>query len=191
MDRKGLDRIYDFAVKSNRIKGLRRTGWVMSGIKHPEHVGDHSFSTAMLSFLMAHRMGLDAHRCMLMGLMHDVHEAITGDIASRPNERDQKYTNARKKAMEKRDTLLMLSLLPASERAYLARVFKELEAGMTRESRLVKEVDRLDVALQLLVYGKRMGKARRDEFICYADRKITMPELRYMLDRARKEIPGS
>lgn len=189
-DSRGLDRIYGFVVRANRIKGLDRAGWVMSGIAHPEHVGDHSFSTALLSFIMARRLGLDAHKCMLMALVHDVHEAITGDIPSRLHEKDQEYTNARKKALERRDTMSMLSMLPVADRASLAKIWKELDAGKTRESALVREVDRLDIALQLLVYHKRMKKYRRDEFLDYADGRITVPELRYMLSRTRKEILG-
>ncbi|MGC9099522.1 MAG: HD domain-containing protein, partial [Candidatus Micrarchaeia archaeon] len=95
-----LDSILKFMLKVDKLKEIKRTGWVISKVKDPEHVADHSFSTAAVSYLLAKKMGLDAEKCAIMGLFHDINEVLTGDIATRADERMQKLTNKVKKRLE-------------------------------------------------------------------------------------------
>ena len=51
---KVVDRILAFMVRVDGLKHVDRTGWVIKRIRsRPEHVADHSFSTALLSYIMA------------------------------------------------------------------------------------------------------------------------------------------
>lgn len=48
-----------------------------------ENVAEHSFYVGMLSYQLAYSIGLgeaEARYCLKMGLMHDLPEAVTGDI---------------------------------------------------------------------------------------------------------------
>ena len=63
-----------------KLKELERTGWAMRGVKRPESVADHSFGTAILSMILAKDEGLDVGKAAMMALVHDLPEAVVGDI---------------------------------------------------------------------------------------------------------------
>lgn len=66
MDAKKLDKILDFMVEVDKLKRVKRTGWVNSGIKDPESVADHSFSMAILAYMIAKTRKLDAEKAMII-----------------------------------------------------------------------------------------------------------------------------
>ncbi len=107
---KELDGILRFMLRADKLKEIERTGWLISKVKNPEHDGDHSYSTAVLSYLLAKRMGLSAERCAVMGLFHDINEVITGDIATRYDKSLQKVSPEAKKRLKKRDELKLASI---------------------------------------------------------------------------------
>ena len=183
-----LDRILGFMVEADKLKAVKRTGWVISGIRNPEHVGDHSYGTALLAYMFAKRMGLDADKCAIMGVIHDINEVITGDIATRLDKRKQKVPDAAKKRLQRRSELKMLSYLGASDRKHLRKLLDELHECKSREARLVKQVDKLEWVIQLVAYHKHMKKERVEEFILNAERKVDLPELRYIIEKVRRQV---
>lgn len=72
MEKEELESIMEFMLHANKVKEIKRTGWVLNKVENPEHVGDHQYSTALLSYLIGKAKGLDAGKCMAMGLIHDV-----------------------------------------------------------------------------------------------------------------------
>lgn len=66
-----------FLLEVGGLKRIPRTGWLRT-IKNPESVADHSFRVAIMGLLAPD--GLDKARCMLLGLCHDIPEAVAGDI---------------------------------------------------------------------------------------------------------------
>jgi putative hydrolase of HD superfamily len=182
MDKKALDRITGFMVEVAKVKGINRTGWVLSGVKHPEHVGDHMFSTAVLSYLLAKNAGLDADKCLKMALLHDIHEAITGDIPSRNG-----VSSKRKDRLEVRDTTRVLSRLGSSG-GELRSLLREFIRCRTVEARFVHEVDKLDYVVQLMQYSSRMKPAMVREFLSSGGNGIHAPELRHIYDKVRKHV---
>jgi len=84
---RGLDRI-------RALKSLARTGWLQSGVPpgEAETVADHSFESAVISLLMAlecRRRGVevDPLKAAVLALLHDLPEAVTGDIPRWSKER--------------------------------------------------------------------------------------------------------
>ncbi len=192
MERKELDMVFRFMLAANRIKSLKRSGWVLSGIDEPEHVGDHSFGVALLSYIMAKNMGLDADKCMRMGLIHDVCEAVHGDIARRPTEALQGITNREKEAIEDRSMRRMLSVLSRKDRAHFAGLWRESIEMKTPESRVVRAADGMDLLLQLTEYSKRIGDAERlEEFLTTSKRKMSGDDFLYLYGKARRRILSS
>jgi putative hydrolase of HD superfamily len=189
MNNKDLDKILEFMLKVSKIKEEKRSGWLINKIPSEEHVADHIFSTTLLSYIFGKRKKLDADRCMGMALMHDIHEAITGDIATRPNEEDQKVTNNEKKRLEHTDTIALLSCLPKNEAKFIRELWDEYDAQETKEAKLVSQIDKLDYIIQAIVYSKKLrGKKKFEEFFITAERKIKDPELFYLFERAKKII---
>ncbi|MGH2411415.1 MAG: HD domain-containing protein, partial [Chloroflexota bacterium] len=61
------------------LKHLPRTGWLDREVASPESVAAHSWRLAVLAWIVASEVGLDANRAMAIALMHDLPEAVTGD----------------------------------------------------------------------------------------------------------------
>jgi len=188
VDEANLDRLDDFLRLAIKLKGIDRTGWVISEVRNPEHVGDHSFSTALTSFLMARHMGLDANKCMLMALIHDLNEVFTGDIATRFNESDQVIDNSSKKKIEEENTAKILALLPKEDGEYLHEVAKEYLLGESAEAKLVHQADTLDYILLLRAYSARMKPGMKEEFMLTAGRKIDTEEFKYLYEKVCVEL---
>ncbi|KAF2745986.1 P-loop containing nucleoside triphosphate hydrolase protein [Sporormia fimetaria CBS 119925] len=77
------------------IEGLKNTtwkGWTLRGIPHPESVSDHMYRMAVMCLLQP---GIDDNvrtRAIKMCLIHDMGEAITGDITpSDGNSKEGKF----------------------------------------------------------------------------------------------------
>ena len=189
MDKPHLDKILNFMVGADKLKEVKRSGWLISKIKNPEHVGDHSYSTALLSYLLAKRMGLDADKCMIMALLHDINEAITGDIATRYDKRKQAVQSREKSLMERRNELKMLLPLSASDRKMFKSFMGALYLAKTKEARLVKQVDKLDYVIQLINYSKFMKSDERvNELFLTAESMMDIPEVVYLYNKVKRTI---
>lgn len=77
----------DFITLLTRLKATKRTGWVRSGVEGPESIADHMYRMAVMAMICGgdgNSMGggrpVDVARCVKMALVHDVAEAIVGDI---------------------------------------------------------------------------------------------------------------
>uniref|UniRef100_A0A8C4QVJ6 HD domain containing 2 n=1 Tax=Eptatretus burgeri TaxID=7764 RepID=A0A8C4QVJ6_EPTBU len=65
-------------------KRTERAGWVHRGIRSPESVSDHMYRMAIMAFLPQDPV-LCKERCMKMALVHDMAEALVGDITPADN----------------------------------------------------------------------------------------------------------
>ncbi len=190
-DKKDMDRIFRFILEVDKAKEVKRTGWVLGGIKEPERVGDHIFSTAILSYLMGKKLRLDADRCMKIALLHDIHEVITGDIAT---PMDRKWSvdidNKTKKRLETQDSMKMLSYLgeSPSKREFRSLIDDWLHSK-TKEAKLVHEVDALDFVIQLVHYSKKIkDDVAVKSFLYSGDKRIHTEELRYVYNKVKAQI---
>ena len=186
---KELDGILRFMLRADKLKEIERTGWLISKVKDPEHDGDHSYSTAVLSYLLAKRMGLSAERCAVMGLFHDINEVITGDIATRYDKSLQKVPPEAKKSIERRNELKLASILIGKEGIGLREILNEYYMQRTEEAKLVKQVDKLDYIVQIALYSKKMESDERvEEFFKTAGSRIDIPEVRYIFEKIKKKV---
>src|SRR5690242_15589080 len=73
--------ILDLLGHAEALKRLPRTGWLHIGVQAPESVADHSYRIALLTLLVAAgEPALDLARALTIALVHDLPEAIAGDI---------------------------------------------------------------------------------------------------------------
>ena len=186
---KGLDSILRFMLRADKLKEVERTGWLIAKIQNPEHDGDHSYSTAAMSYLIAKRMGLDAERCAVMGLFHEINEVITGDIATRFDKSMQAVPPKTKRKLERQNELRLVAILDKKEKDGLRAVLDEYYAQRTMEAKLVKQVDKLDYIVQIIIYSKRIKSNERvEEFFKTADMRIDIPEVRYIFEKIREKV---
>ncbi len=184
-----LDKITKFMLEADKLKAVDRRGWVIRKVHKPEHVADHSYSTALLSYILAKKLGLNANKCIIMALTHDINEVITGDIATRAKERLQKVNNADKSKIEHNNTLKMLGYLDKSSESHLRKILAELKTRKSKEAQLVDQADKLDYILQLIPYHKHIKKdIDVEEFFETAARRITIPELLYIYNKVKKQV---
>jgi len=158
MDEKILKEIIEFSKVAGKLKKVERTGWGMRvGIKNAESVADHTFRTALMAMVIADMRNLDiekinTEKIMRMALMHDLGEAIIGDWDALQTKLEGKVEEKQKK--EDEALRKILAVLPKELEEKYAKIWKELTEGETPESKLFKQVDRLELLLQSLEYEK-------------------------------------
>ena len=165
---------FDFA----QLKNLYRQGWPKRGVaqSHCESVADHSFSVALLGYVLAHhyRPDLDHAKVMALGLIHELGEIDAGDITPLDNMSDT-HKSEREYASVRR----VFSGLADSDR-YVS-LWLEFENRSSLEAKFVGQVDRLEMALQACLY-ERLGYTALEDFFPYVRERITDPCLMPLLE---------
>jgi len=162
----------------NHLKQLYRQGWLRRGIpdQRCESVAEHTFAVAVLGLLLCDSAfpKLNSQRVLRMALLHDFGEIYTGDIIpSDPISLEEKHQ------LEQEAIQQVLGELPGAE-DYLA-LWGEFESGETPEAQLVRQLDRLEMALQASVY-EHQGMGDLSEFYATARAALSDPGLRQILD---------
>ncbi len=176
----------------NHLKQLYRQGWLRRGLpaSQCETVAEHSFATALLVLLLCDEAfpTLDGERALRMALIHDLGEVYAGDFTPADEiGADEKHRR------EHSGFAQILGGLPNGQ-AYLA-LWEEFEAGETGEARLVRQVDRLEMALQAAVYERQPQFDLPDlgEFYDSVQAALSSPVLIQILDalvQLRPPQPG-
>ena len=149
-----------FFAMLSRMKYIQR--WALMRNTYRENICEHTAEVAMLSHALAlitnRRFGgtVNAERCVMLALYHDVPEILTGDMPTPIKYHDDTlktaYTQVERGAAER-----LLSRLPDDLREdYTAYLLPESDGDM--ESRLVKAADKLS-ALINCVEELKMGNA--------------------------------
>ena len=138
------------------LKKLKRKGWVRKAkIRNAETVAAHSYGVALLSMILSDLKGYDTEKTLKMALLHDLSESLVGDLT--PEEISKQEKDSREnEAMEK-----ILSKLPKKLRTEYFKLWKELQGEKSKEAKLVKKVDKLDMKLQALFYSKEFRERKR------------------------------
>jgi putative hydrolases of HD superfamily len=182
-----IDSLLRFFHLAGRLKETARAGWRLRGIDRPESVADHSFRLALLALVLAPRSDppLDAGRCVAMALVHDLAESIVGDITPYDGVTAEEKRRREEEAMRRLDSL--------AGGAGLLELWAEYDAAETAEARFVKELDKLETAMQAAEYvqGGAASAADLREFRESADRRLMLPITRALLDAlSRGDAPG-
>ncbi len=158
------------------LKGLPRTGWLRRGVSPDdcESVADHTLGVATLCLLLLDGRGLDRERVLHMTVLHDLGEARVGDLTPADG-----VSGADKHRLEAEAVRGILGDLPGGD-AHL-EIWLEYEAGETPEARFVRQVDKLEMALQAAAYD-RQGYEGLEEFHASAREAVDDPDLLAILD---------
>ncbi|KAL4078931.1 HD domain-containing protein [Scleroderma yunnanense] len=146
------DRLAFFHVLE-RLKTQKRTGWIDHSIPNPESIADHMYRMAVLAMCTSDK-GLDVAKCVMMCVVHDLAEAQVGDITPREGISKEEKRRLESEAMHN----FMHDMLHGSEAALrIEALWKEYEEQQTKEARFVKDLDRLEMALQAREYEETHG----------------------------------
>jgi putative hydrolase of HD superfamily len=140
--------LLDFLRKAERLKTVTRSAFTTTG--DAESVAEHTWRLALMASLLApHFPDVDPLRLIRMCLIHDLGEAIGGDIpAPEQARRLQQGENEGKSAGERRDLLEVIASLPESDRLEITALWDEYETAATPTARLAKGLDKLETILQ-------------------------------------------
>lgn len=200
------DNLLDFLGQAGRLKRLRRKGWVDRGVVEPESVADHSYRLALLTLLAGSLIpGLDVSRAVVLALVHDLPEALAGDwtpfdrdleagvdpaLLFRSPPRYHPEFEAEKTARERAALRQMVAGLPDALARLLSQAWEEYETRVTPEARLVRQLDKVETALQAVEYRAEQPEVMIDSFLLGAEAECVDPParelLRALLQRAER-----
>lgn len=130
----------EFLRKVEKLKSNTRHSVTADGV--PESVAAHSWRITLMAYLLKNECkDIDMQKVMAMCLIHDIGEAVTGDIASfNKTEEDEE--------IEKKAIRQLLLELPEEVGAEMAQLFDEMDALETKEAKFFKALDRMEAVIQ-------------------------------------------
>lgn len=150
----------DFLTLCHRLKTTKRAGWVMKDIQNPESVADHMYRMGLMGLIASDIPGINRDKCIKMAIVHDMAEAIVGDIT--PSDGIPKLEKSRR---EREALDYMCRLLGGGSRAKeIGDLWMEYEESSSPEARIVKDFDKVEMILQALEYENEQGKDLDDFF---------------------------
>jgi putative hydrolase of HD superfamily len=169
--------LLDFFQVIGKLKKTKRTGWVREGVPNAESVAEHIYRVTIMSMLLAKKT-VNVDKVVRMALVHDIAEAVVGDIVV---ERGEKTDLKAKEQKDKLEREAMRKLCDSIKRKDLFDTWSEFEDGNSEEAKFVKQMDKLEMALQAYEYETAHGK-NLDEFFKSAKSRMSDPELLQLLD---------
>lgn len=140
--------ILDFLRAAERLKTTTRSAWTSGG--RSESVAEHTWRLCLMAMVLAPDFpGIDLAKLMKICVIHDLGEAIGGDVPAPEQARRAASGGWQGKAAdERRDLLELLGPLPEELRTEISGLWDEYDAAATAEARLAKALDKLETILQ-------------------------------------------
>tara|TARA_B100001778_G_C18589684_1_gene631659 strand:+ start:1255 stop:1728 length:474 start_codon:yes stop_codon:yes gene_type:complete len=123
------------------LKDIARTGWVRNDVNNPESVAAHSWGMAILALKLTPEE-LDLSKVLSLCLVHDIPEVRVGDLTP--------HDDCSTKADDELSAMKELS-------PEWVHLFEEYELGESEEAKFVKQLDKLDMGLQAMIYESKQG----------------------------------
>jgi putative hydrolase of HD superfamily len=168
------------------LKKTKRTGWIERGVKLPESVSDHSFRLAVMALVFGKKMGCDTEKLAAICLVHDLPEAISGDLVldwSRFGGAFRGISEEEKKKREAEAEKQLFSGLDSETAEHFDSLWKEFEEEKTREAKIAKQLDKFEMILQAFEYH-RAGNFEKEvwpNWLAANEKHIREPVLKKLL----------
>lgn len=132
--------LLEFLAMAEKLKCNTRHSYTSSG-RH-ESVAEHSFRLALMAYMVSDEVPeIDTDRVIRMCLIHDLGEAITGDIPSfEKTDSDE--------AAEDSAVSGFVNQLPEYWKKQLGEMYSEMNELKTPEAKLYKALDKLEAVIQ-------------------------------------------
>ena len=134
-----VEQLIKFLSVAEKLKCNTRHSKTSSG--RPESVAEHSWRLSLFAMLCADEYpDLDMNKVVRMCIIHDLGEAITGDVPSFEKTETNEMTE--KEAWDN-----LLAMLPEPYASEFAALCAEMEAKQTPEAKLYKALDNMEAVL--------------------------------------------
>ena len=139
--------VLEFLRAAERLKVVTRSAWTSAG--QPESVAEHSWRLCLMAIVLHPSFPeVDLGRLLRICVVHDLGEALHGDVPAPEQARAIAEGRGAKADEERRDLLELLAPLAPDTRAEIVALWDEYEAAVTPEARLAKALDKLETILQ-------------------------------------------
>ena len=166
--------ILDFFKTAANLKNISRQGWIDKlSLDTSESVADHSYSMAIMSMVISDLENYNSEKILKMVLLHDLAESKIGDYT--PGQ----ISVENKKKLENKAFFEIISNLPDNVRLQYLEIWQEYQESNSPESKLVHQIDKLEMILQARLYQKEgHPKEKLDSFFESAKTDIVHPKLK-------------
>ena len=148
MEPTALSGVVEFLRRAERLKTTTRSAYTSLG--RPESVAEHTWRLCLMALVLAPEFPeVDFARLIKICLVHDLGEAIGGDVPAPEQARRIAAGVATGKGdAERRDLLELLDTLPDDRRRELTALWDEYEGADSAEAKLAKALDKLETIMQ-------------------------------------------
>ena len=139
--------VLDFLRSAEALKTTLRSAYTSNG--RTESVAEHTWRVCLFAMVLAPSVpGVDFARLIRICLVHDLGEAVGGDVSAPEQANRLARGEQGKAADERRDLLALVSTLSPALRDEIVSLWDEYEAAVSPEARLAKAIDKLETILQ-------------------------------------------
>ena len=176
--------ILDFFKTAANLKKISRQGWIDKlSLENPESVADHSYSMAIMSMVISDLKKYDSEKILKMVLLHDLAESKIGDYTPEQLDKEKKNKledNAFHEIIEELPNLIKIQYL---------QIWQEYQQNTSLESKIVHQMDRLEMTLQAKIYQKEYHphQEKLESFFESAKKDITNPILKELFTEIIEE----
>ncbi len=149
-----MERFKEFLGAMEKIKHIKRSGWVERGVKNAESTADHIFMMALMCMTLPAE-GIDRAKAIKMALVHDIAEAKVGDIITTEAWQGGGHMpKAEKEKKEREGMKELLSTLPKETAKEIRELWEEFMEHKTPEAVFVSDIDIAERMIQAYRYHK-------------------------------------
>ena len=143
-----LPGVLAFLRAAERLKSTTRTGYTSTG--QQESVAEHTWRLCLMALVLRQSFTeIDFAKLVKICIIHDLGEAVNGDVSAPEQARRAAAGVAAGKAeQERRDLLELLMPLPTAVRDEITALWDEYEAAQSVEAKLAKGLDKLETIMQ-------------------------------------------
>lgn len=189
MRSENLEKMLEFLHVAGKLKKIYRFN------ADPDTDGDssadHSWRLALMAFVLADELKLDVNvnRAMKIALVHDIAEALTGDVDAR-HIKENKVTEEEKKRNESEAMGEICATLPEKISREIMSLWREYGEAKTKEARYIKALDKIETQIQTLEFGH--GNYNDSDLIgIYGLREVKdCPELKKFFLLVKSKLKG-
>ncbi len=142
MDANELSGTLEFLRLAERLKDTTRTAFTTEG--RQETVAAHTWRLCLMALVLEdHFPSVDFARLIKMCIIHDLGEAISGDIPAIEQKPEENKSD-----QERKDLLQLLAPLSRQLQQEITGLWDEYEGASTEAARIAKALDTLETILQ-------------------------------------------
>ncbi len=137
-----LEGVLSFLKGAEQLKNTLRSARTSEG--RQESTAEHTWRLCLMVMVFADQYpDISALKLMKMCIIHDLGEAVSGDIPA-----VEQVEGVDKNVAERADLLLLLDPLPKKLQSEILALWDEYEAASTPEAKLAKAFDKIETLLQ-------------------------------------------